>query len=165
MLKMRGKVVTIIEAEGYGYRIKEMGCNWTDDMFEEKANDKKIVITTDGTETIARLYEGKKVVKTATAKCSPDDTFDFETGARLAYDRLMGDEPQYYNGKVVCVKAGGCYAYTVGKIYEFKDGRIVNDRGLKSPLKAIKTLDEWHKNKSDVASFIPLVEETKGENK
>lgn len=55
-------------------------------------NTQKIVITSDGKETLARLYDGKKVIKTATAKCSPKDTFDFAEGARIAYDRLMGKE-------------------------------------------------------------------------
>ena len=52
----------------------------------------KIVITHDGKTTLARLYEDNKVVKSATAKCSPDDTFDFETGAKLAFERLIGGE-------------------------------------------------------------------------
>lgn len=51
-------------------------------------NTKKIVITSDGVETLARLYDGNKVIKTATAKCSPADTFDFEEGARIAFERL-----------------------------------------------------------------------------
>ena len=53
----------------------------------------KIVITTNGTETLARLYEGNKVVKRATAKCSPDDTYNFETGAKLAFERLIENKP------------------------------------------------------------------------
>lgn len=54
-------------------------------------NDQKIVITTDGMETLARLYEDNKVIKTATARCAPGDTFDFTTGAKLAFERLMGE--------------------------------------------------------------------------
>ena len=80
----------------------------------------KIVITTDGTETLARLYDGNKVIKTTTAKCSPDDNFSFETGAKIAFERLIDyaeKEPKYFNGKVVCVNK---YAgFTVGKIYKF----------------------------------------------
>lgn len=56
------------------------------------ANAPKIVITTDGMETLARLYEGNNVIKTATARCAPDDTFDFATGAKLAFERLMAEE-------------------------------------------------------------------------
>lgn len=52
--------------------------------------ENKIVITTDGKETLARLYEDNKVISSATAKCSPDDTFCFKTGAEIAFNRLMG---------------------------------------------------------------------------
>lgn len=53
----------------------------------------KILITTDGT-TTAKLFDGKDVVKTATAKCNPDDEFDFKTGATIAFDRLVKREPE-----------------------------------------------------------------------
>ena len=56
---------------------------------------KKIVITSDGKETLARLYEGNKVIKKAVAKCSPEDEYNFEIGARIAFDRLMGDKPVF----------------------------------------------------------------------
>jgi hypothetical protein len=57
----------------------------------EKVNAEldKILITTDGNVTLARMFEGNKVIKSAEAKCSPHDTFDFAVGANLAYDRLM----------------------------------------------------------------------------
>jgi hypothetical protein len=52
--------------------------------------DSKIVITRDGATTLARQYQDGKVIKSAEAKCSPSDTYDFSIGANLAYDRLMG---------------------------------------------------------------------------
>ena len=55
------------------------------------ASAQKIVITTDGVTTLARLYDGKKVVRNAEAKCSPPDTFDLFTGAQLALDRLKAN--------------------------------------------------------------------------
>lgn len=58
----------------------------------KSSNRSKIVITTDGTTTTARLYEGKSVIKSAEAKCSADDEFDFKTGAALAVDRLLDRE-------------------------------------------------------------------------
>jgi hypothetical protein len=48
-----------------------------------------IIIKTDGTTTTAMLRQGKEVIRTATAKCNPADTFDYAVGARLALDRLM----------------------------------------------------------------------------
>ena len=49
----------------------------------------KIVITTDFTTTTATHYDGNQKVKTATAKCAPDDKFNFTTGAQLAFNRLV----------------------------------------------------------------------------
>lgn len=53
--------------------------------------DNKIVITTDGKTTTAKLYDGKKFIKSAEAKCSPDDEFDFGIGSALALERLVGN--------------------------------------------------------------------------
>lgn len=52
----------------------------------------KIIVTTDGKVTTAKLFSGKELVKSAEAKCSPDDTFNFETGAAIAIDRLLDRE-------------------------------------------------------------------------
>ena len=74
-----------------------------------------------------------------TAKCSPDDQFDLYTGCELALRRALGAEkkepekPKYYNGKMVCVENGGYSWWTVGKIYEYKDGIVTADDGGKYP--------------------------------
>ena len=74
-----------------------------------------------------------------TAKCSPDDQFDLYTGCELALRRALGAEnkepekPKYYNGKMVCVENGGYYWWTIGKIYEYKDGIVTTDDGDKYP--------------------------------
>ena len=52
----------------------------------------KIIITSDGRETVAKWYDGKKLVKTSIARCNPKDEFDFWTGAKLTIERL--DEPK-----------------------------------------------------------------------
>lgn len=49
----------------------------------------KIVITTDGRVTKAALYEGKQRIKVATATCAPSDTFDFNVGAAMAFQKLI----------------------------------------------------------------------------
>ena len=43
------------------------------------------------------------------------------------------EKPKYYNGKMVCVENGGFYWWTVGKIYEYKDGIVTADDGTKYP--------------------------------
>jgi hypothetical protein len=108
MRALCGNIVTIAGTSGGKYRIEECGHNWTDEMLEP-VNNQKIVITTDGKETLARLYDGDKVVKSATAKCNPADTFDFAAGAKLAFERLTAEEkPQERYGFKVGdrVKAG-----------------------------------------------------------
>jgi hypothetical protein len=119
----------------------------------------KIVITTDGNKTLARLYEGNNVIKSAVAKCSPEDTFDFETGARIAFDRLVGEKPveekpKYYNGKVVCVESICRYLLTKGKIYSIIDGEFTFDEGCKVyEIKSFEDLSDRFESK-----FVELVE-------
>lgn len=43
------------------------------------------------------------------------------------------EKPKYYNGKMVCVENGGFNWWTVGKIYEYKDGIVTADDGDKYP--------------------------------
>ena len=54
----------------------------------EKINN-TIVIYQNGNETIAL---NKATGEKAAAKCHPDDEFDFEVGAKLAFQRLVGSE-------------------------------------------------------------------------
>lgn len=114
-VNLKGKVGTVVKVfpDGYMYEIgvefDEPLYGWYGHDCGNKAKDshgrwvyaselelvtesKKIVITTDGLKTIARLYEDDKVVKSATAKCSPIDTFSFEVGAKLAFERLFPGE-------------------------------------------------------------------------
>jgi len=51
-----------------------------------------IVIRRDGAKTIAELRHDREVIKSGTAICNASDAFDFDTGAKLAFDRLMGRE-------------------------------------------------------------------------
>ena len=165
MDKWLGKVMTIRSVDYYNlcYRMNEdkgerggLGWYWYENSIEGLVcGEKKIVITSDGEKTLARLYDGNKVIKTATAKCSPDDKFSFETGAKIAFERLFDseekEEPKHFNGKAVCVnKYGG---FTIGKIYEFVDGQCFDDQKKARPtLLRCKDLAFFG------GVFIPLVE-------
>ena len=106
---------------------------------KKRAPQPVIVITSDGVTTTATRRIGKAVQAIATAKCSPGDTFDFEEGARIAFERLCGRDPfpekpentatpEAYNGRMICVESPYPW-WTVGKIYEVVDGRITADDG------------------------------------
>lgn len=147
----------------YGSVTKTNILDWLKPWYNfEVVGDKTIIITTDGTVILARHYEGNKVIKTATAKCSPKNTFNFEKGAKLAFDRLIGEKPaaeekpEYYNGKVVCIRNNtNENDFTVGKLYEFIDGQTIDNEGDKRPYdEKITSLDYY----SAMYEFIPFVE-------
>ena len=73
-----------------GYAKNGHGWNCEESMLEladEKTNS--ILIYRDGLKVIA---EDDNTGKTGIAKCKPQDEFDFYTGAKLALERLMGEE-------------------------------------------------------------------------
>lgn len=172
MDKWLGKVMTIRAIKGELYKMKEDiheglgGWCWNEATISRLVYNHKIVITTDGKETLARLYDGDKVIKKAVARCSPEDTFNFETGARIAFDRLVGEKPveekpKYYNGKVVCIgnALGNSRLYTVGKIYQFENGRFKNDSGTMTPAlenRVVETFEDWEN--LTMSKFIEVVE-------
>lgn len=135
-----GNVVAEMDGPNVGVEVSQFPGRkvyWLDeDSYEKVAGNAKIVITTDGITTIARLYDGKKVMKSAEAKCAPSDAFDFTIGANLAYDRLMdrlpatppkpAEKPAQEPIKLYCVKdfMEGNFL-TRGKVYEFVPGKGV----------------------------------------
>lgn len=107
--------------DGYGY--------WVFQDCLELISNNKIIITTDGKSTTARLYDGKKVIKAAKAECSPKDGFDFKIGAKMAFDRLVDNEIKnpckYYNGIVVFSEDTG--DFKKGVLYVFRSDGGVED--------------------------------------
>ena len=107
MITFKGKEVTILADNCFGmYLIKEDNgeWHWTDEMFSGLATSlPKVVINTDGKTTTAKMYEGEKVLKTAKTQCSPEDTFDFAVGAKLALERVTKKEPKFKIGQFVRV--------------------------------------------------------------
>lgn len=135
------------------YHIKG-GDGWcfSDEMFETPATIRAYEVlkasrtpkTLKPHKPIVIYQEDRKVIaqdtqtgKTGVARCHPNDKFDFYYGAGLAIERLTGykseaepepaitHEPEYYSGKVICVKSRG--SFTVGKVYIIKDGIIIDD--------------------------------------
>lgn len=107
--RMKGKIGTIaeLELEDRGYLVefdddirghdgntttkhKKGHCWWVESNHIVKVNPKtKIVISSDGEKyTTAQKYIDGKLVKTTTAKCHPDDKFDFVEGAKVAIEKM-----------------------------------------------------------------------------
>ena len=131
---------------------------------QKKPNKDLIVIYRNGDKVVAR---NKVTGKIGEAKCHPSDKFNFNTGARLAFDRLMSgeedekieDREQYYNGKVVCTKLGFLsWGFTKGKIYHFVNGKTEDDNGNERPMQPSLITSIEEANKVFEADFIKLVE-------
>ena len=124
----------------------------------EKAIDlirpEKIIIYRNGAEVVAK---NTATGKTGVARCNPAGEFDFNTGAKLAFERLINPEPvkpKYYSGKVVCIKSLESFSI-VGKIYNVKDGILDFENGLTSTTR-LKSIDDI--NIHCKSKYIELVE-------
>ena len=92
MARMCGKSATVVRIDNEGDIILDINplYAWDTDWINHRREF--IVIRRSGAETIAELRHDREVIKSAKATCAPSDTFDFDTGAKLAFDRLMGRE-------------------------------------------------------------------------
>lgn len=148
---------------------------WPAESLVQLIDSKRIVILQDGTTTRAIEYKGRRRVKEAMAKLHPDDEYRWETGRDLALNRLIygtdyhpqevafqEEEKPLYNGKVVCVDHNGLNqdAYTIGRIYQFRDGSVINDRGVEVPFyewNKVRSFDEWAR--FSTSKWIEIVED------
>ena len=103
----------------FDYCRKKRGYWCCDEMLElvEKKPNECIVIYRKDSDVIAL---DKRTGKKAIAKCSPDDEFDFNIGAKLAFERLEALEKQDKEIKV------GDYVKVVdcGKLYPYYDKKV-----------------------------------------
>lgn len=120
--------------------------------------DWKIVIIPDGDKTTATLYNGKKAERSATVQRYHKDKYDTFTAADEAVKKLFGkqekpepEKPKRFTGRAVCCEAL-IPGFTVGKIYSFKDGFCVDDKGAERPdfnfphADLDKTFETWMEN-------------------
>lgn len=93
--------------------------------------------------------------KTAEAKRNPKDEWDFEKGAKLAFQRLFDEEEKYYTGKVVCVEVSirTPMFFTKGKVYSINNGILKRDSGT-TYANNIKTIDDLNKLNGHYCKFI-----------
>lgn len=93
--------------EDWGYKIVPFS------EFDFDKSTKKIYITVEENKVHAILKENGKVINRSVATCSDEDEFNFETGAKIAFNRLfeVSDKSTYKIGDTVKVISRG-HAYT-----------------------------------------------------
>ena len=123
MKNYAGNVYTIAEIRPSGaYRLKDIPYVYDERGLERVGNPSKITITTDGRITTAKLYRHEEPTLKAVATCSPEDTFDFATGAKLALDRLIdavNNPPIQVGDTVRVVNTGKCYRANIEWVIEY----------------------------------------------
>ena len=153
MDKWLGKVMTIASMTSWGsYRMKEDNCRWCWNGYAiaglAEDFEEKVVITHNKKDTIARYYKDGKCVRKAAAHCHKDDDFDFNEGARRAFNRLVDmipmarayvDEkvnaatPQFQIGDRVEYHHKDICEYLLPKLNEGEAGTILD----------IKVVSDW----------------------
>ena len=92
-----GDIGTVVDISPDGwFTVNVNGVDYTyvdSRNLEVVTNKDKIVIKHDGKDTTATLYRADGTKEVAVARCSPEDTFDFGVGAKLAVERLMLSRP------------------------------------------------------------------------
>lgn len=142
MRKYIGQVATIESVSSvHGYYMKEIPYKW-DERGLELVKEETIVVYRKDNKVIAL---DKSTGKKAVARCCPEDTFDFETGAKLALNRLFGTDilpKQNESFKVGDIIRGnkdnvGVYVYTnknmIGKVVEIMKNGYINVEIISHP--------------------------------
>lgn len=155
MNKWLGKVMTIRGLSSFGYWMEEDygeylgdGWMWDDSMISGLAEPEREPCTVglrfDGMITTATLKRGGRDVKTAEARCNPEDTYSRAEGARVAVERLFEkkrkeDKPEKYTPKVgdkfKIVRKSHYHGFSIGETVRLiriceQGKRYENCRGL-----------------------------------
>lgn len=114
----------------------------------------KIIIVANGDTTTAKLIKEGKCIKEVSVNRYFEDEYNAEVGAKEAISKLF--KPAGYTGKAIFV--GGDTdddGFTRGRIYQFADGRCIDDENRARPYDYATTLngDDWYSN-----VFIEVVE-------
>lgn len=125
-----------------------------------------VIITSVGDTTTAKLLHGKKVEKEVSVKRYQKDVYSEEAAVEAVCKKLFSKdkpkedtEPSGINCKAVCLyycNEGGL-TLTRGKIYEFSDGRCVDDAGGWFPAPILPKITQF--DDSRFKMFVKLVDE------
>ncbi len=121
---------------------------------DEFIGNKPIVIYRVGRTVVA--YD-QDTDKSATAKCHPDDKFDFYTGAKIAFSRLTGCDYAKPNNKAECDIAydANTAKFKVGDIVRVKSGLVVGNT-YHGSISSIILLNDMKTDKPLTIQYISL---------
>ena len=126
-------------------------------LIEEKpTREFKLIITSSGDTTTAKLIHGKDVAKEATVTRYSKDEYSEKAAVEAVTKKIFGEDEkkeELFNGKVVCLMdLTYIPKYTKGRVYEFVNGNCKDDYG--NVINFRYTLEEVEESKW----FLPIVE-------
>lgn len=126
-------------------------------LVEEKpTREFKLIITSSGDTTTAKLIHGKDVAKEAAVTRYSKDEYSEKAAVEAVVKKIFGEDEkkeELFNGKVVCMMdLTYIPKYTKGRVYEFVNGNCKDDYG--NVINFRYTLEETEKSKW----FLPIVE-------
>lgn len=151
--------------ETSGRKVFEIGSIFSDNL--EKVGSETIVIYRKDNKVIAL---DKSTGEKAEAKCNTADEFDFRTGAKLAFNRLMGEDLKLDNGvREVKRKAKvGEYIKIVDAkpfLIPYENGEIFRVIGVKNATceveNSVKRCHTWHSEYVVLENYKPEKEPEK----
>lgn len=159
--EISGDVVSYKDIAGRTYSVKnfEIGSLFSDML--KKVGSETIVIYRNDNKVIAL---DKSTGEKAEAKCNPADEFDFRTGAKLAFNRLMGEDVKPDNGvREVKRKAKvGEYIKIVDAkpfLIPYENGEIFRVIGVKDATceveNSVKRCHTWHREYVVLENYKP----------
>lgn len=165
--KISGDVVSYKDIAGRTYSVKnfEIGSLFSDML--KKVGSETIVIYRNDNKVIAL---DKSTGEKAEANCNPADEFDFRTGAKLAFNRLMGEDVKPDNGvREVKRKAKvGEYIKIVDAkpfLIPYENGEIFRVIGVKNATceveNPVKRFCAWHREYVVLENYKPEKEPEK----
>lgn len=151
--------------ETSGRKMFEIGSLFSDNL--EKVGSETIVIYRNDNKVVAL---DKSTGKKAEANCNPADEFDFRTGAKLAFNRLMGEDVKPDNGvREVKRKAKvGEYIKIVDAkpfLIPYENGEIFRVIGIKNATcnvkNSVKSCCVWHDEYVVLENYKPEEDDSK----
>lgn len=165
--EISGDVVSYKDIAGRTYSVKnfEIGSLFSDML--KKVGSETIVIYRKDNKVVAL---DKSTGEKAEVKCNPADEFDFRTGAKLAFNRLMGEDVNSDNGvREVKRKAKvGEYIKIVDAkpfLIPYENGEIFRVIGVKNATceveNSVKRFYAWHREYVVLENYKPEKEPEK----
>ena len=141
---------------------------WVNPKFFELVNNEPIIIYRNGDEVIAL---DKNTGKKGVAKCSPEDEFDFNIGAKLAFERLMNPtkivkQSSYNVGdkvKIVDKWVDGCCQNIEGNMDKWLGKIVTIAKVNKIDYHILEDDERWYWNDACIEGKV--VSDTKDEDK